>query len=79
MFDVILDAQFVERFGMDGYFQQAKKAFINPLPIHRYWEAMSGSQVIRFVDGIRSCPYCDLIELENSEQYYINFFKELNC
>lgn len=25
-----------------------------------------------------SCPYCDLVELENVEQHYIKFFKELN-
>lgn len=35
------------------------------------------SQSVRFVDGIRSCPYCDVIELEEPEMYYVNFFKEL--
>lgn len=78
MFDVILDRQFVERFGMDEYFQQAHKVFINPFPLSQYWQPMSDNYVVRFADGIRSCPYCDLIELENSEQYYIKFFKELN-
>lgn len=76
MFDVILDAQFVELFGTDEYFQQSKKVFINPLPIHK-WDAMSGNQVIKFVEGIRSCPYCDTFEFECPEQYYVKFFSEL--
>ena len=77
MFDVRLDIQFVERFGMDEYFQLSRKVFINPLPINIRWAMDTDSQSVRFVDGIRSCPYCDVIELEEPEMYYVKFFKEL--
>ena len=78
MFDVELDNMFVERFGIDEYFQQAAKVFLNPAPINIHYSPVTNSKTVRFCDVIRMCPYCDTFDADDTSKYYVEFFRNFH-
>jgi hypothetical protein len=74
---MIVDEEFVSRFGWSEYFGQADKVFVNAVPYKIGFDFRTGHTKLIILDAFYACPFCDLVYADDPEPYYENVMKEL--